>query len=614
MDVGCYEYKQAMGRCQSKLGRWLDLCYNFERMAEGETGELEIGERAEILKRIPLFADLGEPDRRRLAASCASATYKPNDELYHQSDTTEKMFILRSGQIALYNVDPQGQESLVGYRTGWAQFDPESEMPFTGWLGEGSVLLRDPHDVSVVAMSPVATLEVTHATLRDKELGVWRRLTPEKHENAERAKYLSLKLKWLDKDEIIMKHVNQHSWALARQMLIPVGVLLVLAFILLSSLIAGLSIVILLVLMLIPLAVGAVAFIDWRDDYYVVTNKRVLHLDEVPWGRQKREESPLANIQEIQVSRLSLAAQLLDFGDLRVETFGGSVAMQYVPNPDSLRTMIFNEKTRVLSRGRASARKSIHRDLVNRIGQADKSMPKPVPRSDKPPKSTAYRPGALLRSLFKYLFPPGREQEGNRIIYRTHWVSLFQRGKFPFVFLFISIFAVINWWLRGFPFGLLPDTFWLAWPVLIATFGGWTWWVFEDWRNDLYIVTADRIIDLQRTPLLLRETRKEATLDKIQTLETNIPSALARFLRYGTVIIRVPGSAFEFKNVHDPGSIQTEINRKMEQFKRNQAQAAERGRRTELMDWFAVYDQIRQGHKPPGILSNSGERQNDGSP
>jgi len=152
----------------------------------------------------------------------------------------------------------------------------------------------------------------------------------------------------------------------------------------------------------------------------------------------------------------------------------------------------------------------------------------------------------------------------------------------------------------------------VVWPALVAGAAAWAWWIFEDWRNDVYIIAPDRIIDIHRLPLLFRQTRREAALDRVQTIEAIIPSSVARFLKYGTVNVAIPGSTFQLKDVSNPAAIQIEISRRIEAYKRSQAQAAERGRRSELSDWFAVYDQIRQGYRPPGTLG-AGERGNHGS-
>jgi hypothetical protein len=146
------------------------------------------------------------------------------------------------------------------------------------------------------------------------------------------------------------------------------------------------------------------------------------------------------------------------------------------------------------------------------------------------------------------------------------------------------------------------------WLVLLLAFGGWALWLFEDWRNDLYIVTPTRVIDLQRVPFLLQETRKESGLDKVQTMEVKILTPWARLFGYGNVIVRVPGAVYEFNDVQHPARVQDEISKRVDQFKRRQAETEARGRQTELSDWFAMYDQIRTGYRAPVVDSDSSEQ------
>jgi hypothetical protein len=218
-----------------------------------------------------------------------------------------------------------------------------------------------------------------------------------------------------------------------------------------------------------------------------------------------------------------------------------------------------------------------------------------------------------LRGLTKYFFPPAREVQGDRITYRTHWIALLRRAWLPFGLLIVTLLSALAWYSRAGPFGGLPDEVWPFWLVASLGFGGWSLWVFDDWRNDLYIVTSSRLIDIQRTPLLLRETRKEATLDRVQTLKADIPSALGRLLRYGTVTIGVPGASFEFKNLRDPSLIREEISKKVDQYKGMQAQIAQRERKAELADYFAVYDQLRQGYRSAAQPSPSEQSDHGGS-
>jgi uncharacterized membrane protein YdbT with pleckstrin-like domain len=86
-------------------------------------------------------------------------------------------------------------------------------------------------------------------------------------------------------------------------------------------------------------------------------------------------------------------------------------------------------------------------------------------------------------------------------------------------------------------------------------------WAIEDWRNDYFQITPSRMIMVDRRPLLLSESRRETTLDKIQNISFDIPSVTARLLKYGDVMLETAGATgkFELKWVRHPQKIQAEI-------------------------------------------------------
>jgi hypothetical protein len=561
--------------------------------------EDDIAQRIAVLQQGPLVRDFRESDLRLLAESARPSTYRAGMELYRQSDVDNALYVIVSGTVSLFHVDPAGVETFVGFRT----TGPD------GWLGEASVLLSDPHDVTVVAYTDVEVLEIERKDLDkllDETPGLRGRLKP-KPENADRLH--APRFGWQSPDESVVKFVREHQWALVRRMVIPVGLLIALGvvFAIFSSAIPFLANVALVGGMFLIALLGFYLFIDWHDDFYVVTNKRVVHVDQIPGIRQKLEEAPLSTIQEIQFARNSILAHLLDFGDLRVETFAGSVAMKDIPQPEDVKSLIFREIEKVRSRARAAARKAIRDELQRRVGQP---IHAPAPAAAAGPAEVV-RPASSFLSFIggalRYFFPKLREESGDSIIYRKHWVALLRKSRLPFTGLIFTAVATLIWYRRGFLLGLLPDAFWVVWLVMLVVFFAWSLWIFEDWRNDLYIVTSTRIIDIQRIPFLLQETRKESGLDKIQTMEVKVLTPLARFFRYGDVIIRVPGAAYEFKDVFRPNAVQAEISRRLDQFKRRQAENEARGRRAELSDWFAVYEQIKSGYQMPGQASETSE-------
>jgi uncharacterized membrane protein YdbT with pleckstrin-like domain len=120
-------------------------------------------------------------------------------------------------------------------------------------------------------------------------------------------------------------------------------------------------------------------------------------------------------------------------------------------------------------------------------------------------------------------------------------------------------------------------------------------WIFDDWRNDTYQVTATRIIDVEKRPFYGREDRREADLQEIQNIAVQVPGFLARVLKFGSVFIETAGeTAFTFEKVKDPAGVRAEISRRVEESRRQQRQETASRHRDELLEWFSVYDQIHQ--------------------
>ena len=542
----------------------------------------------EFLRAIPLFAELRQSDLEALAHIVRSETFAAGGEVYHQSEADNTLYIIQSGEVSLTHIDPQGAPNEVGTRGPGA------------WLGESSLLLSEPHDVTVRALTDVEMVVVSRKEFKelyDKTPGMFARLTP-KPDNAN--KLHAPHYGWQGEDEAVVVFVRQHKWSLFRSLLLPFGLLVValLAALLLGQLVPGLRPILLGLAILGPTGFGFFVLIDWADDYYVVTNKRLVHVDELPLIRKRREEAPLSSITEIQFARHSILAHLLDFGDLRVETFGGAVSMRDIGHPNEVKESIQREIERVKARARASERAAIRDELRQRIfSHAIATQPgasaEPAPAKEE--KESIFR---VFLGVLGYFVPRLREVEGDSIIWRRHWVALLRVAWPPILGLIITFMAFFLWYNRSPLLNFIAESTWWIWLASGLVFFVWYLWVFEDWRNDQYIVTSNRIIDIQRSPFLLQETRREALLSKIQTTDLSIPSLSARILRYGTVQVRIPGSVIELKEVKDPAAVQTEITKRMAEFARRMALNEARGRRTELSDWFAAYSQIQQQGPP----------------
>ena len=131
------------------------------------------------------------------------------------------------------------------------------------------------------------------------------------------------------------------------------------------------------------------------------------------------------------------------------------------------------------------------------------------------------------------------------------------------------------------------------------------WWVYRyvDWANDIYQVTPDQILDIERTPLG-REQSTAAQLESILATDYERYGILGVFLNYGTVHITVGGSKMTFHDVFDPPSVQQDIDRR--RMARNAAKEETRvnAERQRLADWFLAYNEIT---KPGNEKTNESE-------
>jgi hypothetical protein len=127
------------------------------------------------------------------------------------------------------------------------------------------------------------------------------------------------------------------------------------------------------------------------------------------------------------------------------------------------------------------------------------------------------------------------------------------------------------------------------------------WYRYEDWRNDIYQLTDERIIDVERLPLGLREERREASLSMIQDIGYEIPGPIANLLDYGNVVIETASreAVFTFSWVHQPRRVQEEVFARMDAYREREKQGQRERRAAELLDWFGTYADLSREQDPP---------------
>ena len=549
----------------------------------------------ERFKQTTLFAKLSRDDRKALAKLVKRVHYPAGSGVCRQGQPGREAYFVESGELRILHINPQGIEREVG------RLGPGDH------FGQTSLLLGEPHDATVEVVQDATLLylgkDEFEQFLHERPSvlqAMQMRPDVEKKKQARR-------FKWQDPDELVVVSLHKHNVMLIRSLVFP-------GFALLIGLLgcgywylqAG-SLLVLIAgafLCLVPLLFALYLITDHLNDNYVVTNKRVVHEERVPFVRESRVEAPLRTIQDIQQSQEGFLTQWLDFGDLIIETAGerGHVVFREIPDPTGTQEAIFEQIQRVQAGAKAEERAAIRDAMQRHFDIQPPEEQAAAPESPSPPKKKRRlkltMPAWLLAPLrlFTYFLPPLRHEQGDTITWRKHWIALLGPIALPTLLIVVVTIIAVPLLNQGSSYGALIL---IGYGTALVFLFPWWLWKFDDWQNDIYQVTTTRIIDVERLPFYLREERREAGLDVIQNISLEIPGVLGRLLNYGSVTVETAGAgAFTFDLVKDPRGVQAEIFRRVEAFQSRQREEEAERHRNELLDWFAVYDQISRTVPP----------------
>ena len=80
-----------------------------------------------------------------------------------------------------------------------------------------------------------------------------------------------------------------------------------------------------------------------------------------------------------------------------------------------------------------------------------------------------------------------------------------------------------------------------------------------DWRNDIYQLADDKLLDIERKPFIGQVSSKPILLSKIRSLDFERVGVLERLLNSGSLYIGTVDDNLVFNNVHEPDRIMREI-------------------------------------------------------
>jgi CRP-like cAMP-binding protein len=545
---------------------------------------ISIEARAVYLRRIHLFHDLTDEDVTAVAGMLKEENFPKDAPIFRDGDVADRFFLIYQGEVRISSVVGKEEREIAILVGG-------------DYFGEQALQAHRKHSATVIATESTQTFSIT-----TEQFQLLLKKFPRLRSALEVASYSRrlarrLHFKWLQPGEVIYFLARKHEVLLAQSLSGPVvasaiPIFLITYFFMTRSFFAIFGAGILF------LVIGLWAlwnWIDWGNDYYILTNQRVVWLEKVVGVYDSRQEAPLSTVLSVGVET-DQVGRMLDYGTVVVRTYVGKIPFSHVPRPNDAAHLIEEQWTRTKRSTTRLEKEAMRNALRQKMGLTVETHVDERVAPDPTVTPTFYR-RSILKVISSNWFNLRLEDSGT-VTYRKHWYVLWRQIWEPTVLILLIFFGMLArlvtlWRTPGqklieLSHGFKPDTVMLVLPVLLLPIA--VWWVYQyiDWRNDIFQVTPDQIIDIDKKPFGTEE-RRAAPLENILSTEAERVGLAGYLFNYGTVYITVGGAHLDFEDVLDPTAVQADIDRRREARvarKREVEAAAERER---MSDWLVAY-------------------------
>lgn len=549
-----------------------------------------------FLNNIHLFHSyhLTEQQLIELAGLFTKTNLAENEVLYHQGDHADSFYIIMEGQVQVSRNAGRNEKKTTKLSTG----DFFGEEP---WMGSSHrhnmtaaetdcILLSISRDQFKVLLQRVPDFKTKiHATVANRKLAGKKRWT------------------WMSPDEIVYVLLRKHSYFLFSGLTVP---LTLLAFGLFISIYLFFYVPFLKGLFMVEAiggawCVGSLLWLgwriwDWSNDYCFVTNLRVIWLEKVAGIYESRQEAPIQTILSVGVVSDQIG-RMVGFGDVVVRTYTGSILLSRIKDPMIVASIIEEQLRRsrgvIVKEEASEMERAIRSSLIN---SPNNDQPTTKTETIQKPVASTVKPG-FIKQFLAYLFQV-RIDTGDVVTYRKHWFVLVGATWKQIILFGLVIVALVGRIHEVSTFLSSDIALILAGFSLTIIF---LWWLYDviDWHNDIYQVTADQIIDIDRKPFG-SEKKKTAPLENILSIGYERLGILGLLFNYGTVNIKIGNTTFDFKYVFNPSRVQQDIFRRKLAKEALQKKSERDAERERLSSWIATYHRYSEqlssgGQQPP---------------
>jgi hypothetical protein len=563
---------------------------------------IELSARIAFLKKIHLFHGLGDDELAAVAAVLDEVQYPKDAVIFQQGAKADSFYLIYGGTVRIVRTVNKKEYQLA-------------RLVREDYFGEMALIAKRSRSATATALTDTSLLVFSRGDFemlfkKNPRLGLNMAVAIRSRELAQR-----LRFKWLRSDEVVYFLARKHAVILFQNIALPVALLLIplALFYAWFTMVPSLVVVIAAAVSLLFIAAWiAWLVVDWGNDYYIVTNQRVVWLEKVVGIYDSRQESALSTVLSVGVEANPLG-RVLDYGDVIVRTFVGRIPFNHVDHPNQAARMIEEYWMRTRSAAVAMEKEAMKDELRKKLG-----IPIPAkPKTDSaPPPAPPRKRTSFLRLLGANTLKL-RYESGDTVIYRKHWVVLVLEAWMPVLGILATLILFIQRLVQlafspteaflSLNGGIVVDVWASAIFMILLVFVGWFIYRVMDWSNDQFIVNAEQIIDVDREPFGT-EKRNAAQLENILGTEYQRIGILGNIFNFGTVYITVGGTKLAFENVLDPAAVQSDINRRFAARKAKNEQQQVAKERERMAEWLATY------HLNAEALRNEEERKKNQKP
>lgn len=584
-----------------------------------------VSEKVEFLAQLPIFTNLEEEQIRALAAISQEYEFDANAVIAYQRDVANSLYIVRNGRLYAQQVDENNivrgsRQYFAGdyFEDVWL-FAPFTHPNTISAAQDGRLLIINGRDfLTFLTQYPDTLALLAPETDSDGHLlsGLSEPAFAEALKIEGRADSKSSAVGLLP-DELVEYQARRSIWFLLVRLFWPlVGLLLAptITYALVSRVLSPTIAATLGVLITLFFLIWAgFRLLDWSNDYFVITNKHLIHREfDLRSFRITVNKIPIKQVQSVEILKPTLIANLFKIGSAKVTTAAqkGVIHFDNIDDPILVEQTLNRLTLRVRTLNAGEAQSTMRQSVEKHFKMPPPYRPVTDEEETSPPPNLQPTDTSALARLRKWY--SWRVEENNVITYRKHIFVLIALVWLPAIAGFVLIgigyaigrYTAVNDRLLIIIFGLL-GLFNLGWFI----------WNFEDWRNDTFQVSDRFVTDIDRKPFGFGESRKQAQISKVQNVNAERPGLLPTIFNYGYVFIDTAGvdTDITFERVPKPSLIQADIFQKLELHEEKQRQQRGADRRDEYAVLLDVYQQAVEQERiprrtpPPGKYADTPE-------